>query len=274
MRAKQIAFAWIVAMSPVPMARGAGCGAAGTRSGAAGGPGAERPAAQGRCHRAGCAGHGDRDPRDADRAGDADRGRPTDELGRKLAQVISDDLSNTGLFKTLGPGAARAIAYGEVTAPDYASWGGVSAQGARPGYVRANGDGGVTVGCYLYDVALNSELVRQGFVVGIGDWRRAAHKCADAIYARLTGEGPYFDSQVVYVSETGPKNTASSAWRSWTRTAPTTISSPTAVDRAHPALRARPALDRLPELREQAPRDLCLRYADAAAPAAGLERQP
>jgi len=37
------------------------------------------------------------------------------------------------------------------------------------------------------------------------DWRRAAHKCADTIYARLTGEGPYFDSRVVYVSESGPK---------------------------------------------------------------------
>ncbi len=131
---------------------------------------------------------------------------PTDDLGRRIAQVISDDLGNTGLFKTLGPAAARGIAYGEVTAPDYASWSGVSAQALVQGYVRANGDGGVTVGCYLYDVALQSELVRQGFVVGIGDWRRAAHKCADAIYTRLTGEGPYFDSQVVYVSETGPKN--------------------------------------------------------------------
>ena len=38
-----------------------------------------------------------------------------------------------------------------------------------------------------------------------GEWRRAAHKCADMVYTRLTGEGPYFDSRVVYVSETGPK---------------------------------------------------------------------
>jgi TolB protein len=36
-------------------------------------------------------------------------------------------------------------------------------------------------------------------------WRRAAHKCADTVYTRLTGEGPYFDSRVVYVSETGSK---------------------------------------------------------------------
>jgi TolB protein len=131
---------------------------------------------------------------------------PTDELGRRLAGVIDDDLRNTGLFKTLGPSAARPIAYGEVTAPNYGAWGGVSAQAVVQGYVRANGSAGITVGCYLYDVALQTELVRTGFVVPIGDWRRAAHKCADAIYSRLTGEGPYFDSQVVYISETGPKN--------------------------------------------------------------------
>jgi TolB protein len=130
----------------------------------------------------------------------------TDELGRKLAQVIDDDLRNTGLFKTMGPAAARPIGYGEVTKPDFGTWGSVSAQAVVQGYVRANGDGGLTVGCYLYDVALQSELVRQGFVVSAADWRRAAHKCADAIYTRLTGEGPYFDSQVVYISETGPKN--------------------------------------------------------------------
>lgn len=130
---------------------------------------------------------------------------PTDQLGQKLAQIIDDDLRNTGLFKTIGPGATRAIAYSEVTSPDYASWSGIAGQALVQGYVRANGNGSLTIGCYLYDMAARSELVRQGFVVTPGDWRRAAHKCADAIYTRLTGEGPYFDSQVVYVAEQGPK---------------------------------------------------------------------
>jgi TolB protein len=33
-----------------------------------------------------------------------------------------------------------------------------------------------------------------------------AHKVADQVYARITGEGPYFDSRVVFVSESGPKD--------------------------------------------------------------------
>ncbi|MGS0014412.1 hypothetical protein ACUOIJ_24265, partial [Escherichia coli] len=63
----------------------------------------------------------------------------------------------------------------------------------------------LTVGCYLYDVFSRAELARQGFVVPPSEWRRAGHKCADMVYSKLTGEGPYFDSRVVYVSETGPK---------------------------------------------------------------------
>lgn len=130
----------------------------------------------------------------------------TDDLGRRLAQVVEDDLRNTGLFKTLGPGQVGAIDHGSVNAPNYDLWSARSAQALVQGYVRANANGSLTVGCYLYDVALQSELVRQGFVVAPADWRRAAHKCADAVYNRLTGEGPYFDSQIVYVAEQGPKN--------------------------------------------------------------------
>jgi TolB protein len=33
-----------------------------------------------------------------------------------------------------------------------------------------------------------------------------AHKVADEVYSRITGEGGYFDSRVVFVSETGPKD--------------------------------------------------------------------
>ena len=129
----------------------------------------------------------------------------TDALGRQLAGIITSDLRNSGLFTPLDAGRLRDVAFPEVTQPAYDYWSGTGAQALVQGYVRANGDGNLTVGCYLYDVSARTELARQGFVVAPADWRRAAHKCADTIYGRLTGEGPYFDSRVVYVSETGPK---------------------------------------------------------------------
>lgn len=130
----------------------------------------------------------------------------TEALGRQIADVIAADLRNSGLFKPLGPTGVRAIPMGEVQTPDFGYWRGATAQALVQGYVQAGAGGRLTVGCYLYDVALGTELTKLGFEVGPSDWRRAAHKCADAIYTRLTGEGPYFDSRVIYVSETGPKN--------------------------------------------------------------------
>ena len=129
----------------------------------------------------------------------------TDALGRQLAEIVANDLRNSGLFTPLSPGQLRPVSFPEVTAPAFDYWGGSGAQALVQGFIRANGDGSLTVGCYLYDVFARNELMRQGFVVPPSDWRRAAHKCADMIYTRLTGEGPYFDSRVVYVSETGPK---------------------------------------------------------------------
>ena len=129
----------------------------------------------------------------------------TDALGRQLAQVITNDLKNSGLFKPLPAGQLLAVPFAEATAPNYAGWSAAGATALVQGYVRANGNGTMTVGCYLYDTAQQREMARQGYIVPFGEWRRAAHKCADMVYTKLTGEGPYFDSRVVYVSETGPK---------------------------------------------------------------------
>ncbi|HEY9554821.1 MAG TPA: Tol-Pal system beta propeller repeat protein TolB [Allosphingosinicella sp.] len=129
----------------------------------------------------------------------------TAELGRQVAAIVTNDLKNSGLFSPLPPGSLRPVSYPEVTAPNFTYWSGSGAQALVQGFVQANGDGSLTVGCYLYDVFARTELDRQGFVVTPQYWRRAAHKCADTVYTRLTGEGPYFDSRVVYVSETGPK---------------------------------------------------------------------
>ncbi|WEK47915.1 MAG: Tol-Pal system beta propeller repeat protein TolB [Candidatus Andeanibacterium colombiense] len=130
----------------------------------------------------------------------------TGALGRELARVITADLKNNGLFKPTGPDSLPRPSYAEITAPAWSSWSSRSAEMLVQGYVRANGDGQLTVGCYLYDVQLKNELVRQGWVVQPSDWRRAAHKCADLVYSRLSGESPFFDSKIAYIAETGPKD--------------------------------------------------------------------
>ena len=130
----------------------------------------------------------------------------TDALGRQIAEVVANDLQGSGLFRPVGPSGVPTIGFSEVTAPQFDQWSGAGAQALVQGFVRADAGGGkITVGCYLYDVALKSELTRQGYVVEPRDWRRAAHKCADAIYSRLSGESPFFDSRIAYIAESGPK---------------------------------------------------------------------
>lgn len=131
----------------------------------------------------------------------------TELLGQKIAEVIAADLRGSGLFAPMGPDGLPRPTMAEVTAPTFDRWSGMNAEALVQGFVRsAGGDAQITVGCYLYDVALKSELTRQGYVVAPRDWRRAAHRCADLIYSRLTGESPFFDSRIAYIAETGPKD--------------------------------------------------------------------
>ena len=128
----------------------------------------------------------------------------TTALGGQMASVIAADLGSSGLFRPVDA-SGTPVAAADVTAPHFAAWSALAAQALITGNVTANPDGGITVGCYAYDVVSNEELARQGFVTTAANWRRAAHKCADLVYSRLTGETGYFDSRIVYVSETGPK---------------------------------------------------------------------
>ncbi len=130
----------------------------------------------------------------------------TTALGRSLADVITANLRNNGLFKPTGPASLPRPGYDQIQAPDFPVWAGRRAEMLVHGYVRAQPDGQLAVGCYLYDVALKQQLGRAGWVVPAADWRRAAHRCADMVYSRLSGESPFFDSRIAYIAETGPKN--------------------------------------------------------------------
>ncbi len=128
------------------------------------------------------------------------------DIAQAMTQVIVADLQGTGLFTRIDP-AAYISQVSSFDAPiAYADWKAINAQALIVGAVSSNG-GNISVKFNLLDVFSNTAL-GEGlqFSGGQGDWRRIAHKVADQIYSRITGEGPYFDSRVVYVSESGPKD--------------------------------------------------------------------
>lgn len=123
----------------------------------------------------------------------------------EIAAVVEANLERSGLFRLI-PQAAfieRAVAFDRV--PAYANWRAINAQALVAGRVLRAEDGRVQVQFRVFDVVAETQLVGQQYLGQPQDQRRIAHKVSDAIYTALTGEGPYFDSQIVFVDETGPK---------------------------------------------------------------------
>ena len=134
-----------------------------------------------------------------------DEGGAGDYLNQ-VQSLIAADLTGTGLFREI-PASAHIARPESFDAPvSYDDWKAINAQALITGAVRVEG-GKVVVKFRLFDVFAGQPLGDgMQFDASTGNWRRAAHKAADQVYARLTGEGPYFDSRVAFVSETGPKD--------------------------------------------------------------------
>ena len=128
------------------------------------------------------------------------------EYAANIARVIASDLAGTGLFREI-PREAQISRVSSFDAPvAYEDWKAVNAQALITGAVSASGDR-IVVKFRLYDVFSGQQLGEGLQFAGTPQsWRRMAHKVADAAYSRITGEGGYFDSRVVFVSESGPKN--------------------------------------------------------------------
>lgn len=125
----------------------------------------------------------------------------------EITNVIASDLTGTGLFREV-PRDAHISRVSSFGAPiQFADWKAINAQALITGAVTTDGAGSVVVKFRVWDVFAGTEL-GQGmqFSSDTSGVRRLAHKVADQVYSRLTGEQPYFDSRVVFVSETGPKD--------------------------------------------------------------------
>ena len=128
------------------------------------------------------------------------------EYAANISRVIAADLAGTGLFREI-QAEAHISSVTSFDAPvSYPDWKAINAQALITGAVSASGDR-IVVKFRLYDV-FSGQPLGEGlqFAGTPSSWRRMAHKVADAAYARITGEGGYFDSRVVFVSESGPKN--------------------------------------------------------------------
>jgi TolB protein len=128
------------------------------------------------------------------------------QLAADITRVVASDLTNSGLFREIGSDAFISTVSSFDAPVAYNDWQAINATILITGSVAASGNQ-VVVKFRLFDVA-SGEPYGDGlqFVGTTGGWRRMAHKVADAVYSRVTGETGYFDTRVVFVEESGPKD--------------------------------------------------------------------
>ncbi len=127
------------------------------------------------------------------------------QYGAAIAQVIAANLTGTGLLRDIPQNAH----IGRVTSFDspvqFSDWRAINARALITGAVAVNGPN-ITVKFRLFDVVSGQQLGDGLQLDGRTDsWRRMAHRVSDAVYSRLTGESGYFDSRVVFIAESGPR---------------------------------------------------------------------
>ena len=129
------------------------------------------------------------------------------EIATKISRIVAADLASSGLFREIPSNrfiAQRKTFEEPVRFPD---WRAVNAQALVTAAVNTSRSGKLTVKFRIFDifsgVQLGQGMQLSGRTQAI---RRMAHKVADQVYERIIGEGPYFDSRIVFVSESGPKD--------------------------------------------------------------------
>jgi TolB protein len=133
-------------------------------------------------------------------------GAPGDvDTARGVTQIITANLQRSGLFAPIDPAAFLEQIASVDAVPRFPDWRTINAQALVTGRITRQNDGRLKAEFRLWDVLAGQQLSGQQYFTTPDNWRRIAHIISDAIYERLTGEKGYFDSRVVFVDETGPK---------------------------------------------------------------------
>jgi len=129
------------------------------------------------------------------------------DYAREISRVVISDLEGTGFFRNIEEDAYISRISSFDASVSFEDWKAINSQVLVTGAVTVSGNQ-ITVKLRAFDVFNGTQIEGAAlqFAGTTDGWRRMAHKVADVIYSKITGEGGYFDSRVVFVAESGPKN--------------------------------------------------------------------
>lgn len=121
---------------------------------------------------------------------------------QKISAIVQADLERSGQFRALD---ASAAALDENTRPDMAQWRQKGADSLAAGSLTRLADGRFDARFRLWDLVRAQDLGGQSFVVTTADLRLVAHRMADFIHEKLTGERGVFSTRIAYVTKAGAR---------------------------------------------------------------------
>lgn len=123
-----------------------------------------------------------------------------------LHEIIAADLKRSGLFRVLETRGMANLPTA-VSQVKYAEWSALQAQAMTVGHVESLGGGRLKVTFQLLDVLKQTQLIGMDYQITPTQIRATAHKIADAIYEKLTGQRGDFSSRIAYINKIGKRYT-------------------------------------------------------------------
>jgi TolB protein len=131
------------------------------------------------------------------------RFRDEDRSSQAISTIVRADLERSGYFRsTDAPGTLD-----ESSQPAFSEWRSRAADALLAGSVARLADGRFDIRFKLWDVVKGTELGGQSQAVEVGDLRLAAHRIADFVYEKLTGDKGVFATRIAYVIKGGARFT-------------------------------------------------------------------
>ena len=117
---------------------------------------------------------------------------------QKMAAIVLADLERSGQFRSVD---AAGLAIDETSRPDVTPLRQRGADALCAGSISRLADGRWDVRFRLWDVVRLQDLGGQSYAVPPGDLRLVAHRIADYVYEKLTGERGIFSTRIAYVTQ-------------------------------------------------------------------------
>jgi TolB protein len=126
--------------------------------------------------------------------------RGDDAAPQKIGSIVRADLERSGQFRIVEAGNAP---IDELARPDVSLWRQNGADALVTGSISRLADGRFDIRFRLWDVVKGQDLGWKSYVATPGELRLVAHRVADFVYEKLTGDVGVFSTRIAYVTKAG-----------------------------------------------------------------------